>query len=114
LLPQHPLHRLPRSSRSPPCPKVQQWLQVRVQLLCARALENVRSTVLRHVRALHGRVLYVRELEREEVKRRAAAAAVVQGQWRGMKARRWLRALGLLRQGDHLRCFEPQHGCCDF
>jgi hypothetical protein len=74
----------------------------------------VRATVLRCVRALDGRTLYVRELEREEVKRRVAAAAVVQGQWRGMKARRWLRALGLLKQGDHLRCFEPQQCCCNF
>ena len=85
-----------------------------MQLLCARALENVRATVLRWVQAVHVRMLYVRELEREEVKRRAAAAAVVQGQWRGMKARRWLRALGLLKQGDHLRWFEPQRCCCNF
>jgi hypothetical protein len=43
---------------------------------------KVRGILRRWVKALYGRVLYRGLLARDEIRRKAAAAAVLQGQWR--------------------------------
>ena len=43
---------------------------------------KVRGILRRWVKALYGRVLYRGLLERDEIRKKAAAAVVLQGQWR--------------------------------
>ena len=62
--------------------KLKHYCYLLLIVVLIRVCSKVRGILRRWVKALYGRVLYRGLLERDEIRKKAAAAAVLQGQWR--------------------------------